>query len=798
MVSFGFFNSSNGDRKYSADDISRIFSYLITDGILATYGDKFFTTPSTSKLGVVLGTGWAWFNHTWTQSDTAIPFDVDEPDPSLDRFDAIYLKVDRRSLGRVNSLGLVKGTAAINPQKPTFPTETDVFYHPLAYVKVRHGVTRIAASDIEILCGKTQAPFITSILQTTDITTLFQGWSEQFGTKMSQWQTAYDTQMSNQQSGYTAKINEWEGEVDDLVSAGSQQMSSQQTQFSSKMTQWQNQFATQLTNQNTTFTTSLNGWEADFTEWFENLQTYLSQDVVTAIWADIEALKTKNTQQDTEIANKLNISAKATSSQMTNNTSGDYWVDPAQVHSKILADTPMAAHLFSGYRVGTGAFNMGTQENKVVQTNVLRVDWTNYFEFSSNGVIATPIGTKAYFLGWFERPNKFAFILSSSLYTKYAPTYISPEYADLESGTIYVRLIPVSETYVYLAFESRAVNANRTTTVYKIIASYPTNQYVTTVYQGSFSYGITTWKPMGFKDFLIYYYYKPTSSATATIYYIADVHETPTLKTTTVNTSLTTAYASPNSLSFLSYAYAATTGYLLFPFFAETTGKVAILRAAYTYNNKTLTLSSVLVNVYSGPYPSYNYIEVYIKPIANNTFQMLVYYLMNSANVTYRYHYIDPNGESNSVTLPTNSWNSGDTVHVINCNKYSTSALGPIIINNDKRLCIYRNQSGSVSVVHFSDRPVAISSSDPLSISSIIRFLNKDERHFTVDFPLVGNINSRMKTSGTELNFMGGCISIQSNDPWIFWFQVVNGTISFVGMDSSYLDYYNILYRPDR
>lgn len=285
MVSFGFFNSSNGDRRYSSEDISRIFSFLITDGVLMTYGDKFFTTPSTSNLGVILGTGWAWFNHTWTMSDAKIPFALSEADPSLDRIDTIYLKVDARSLGRVNSLGLLEGSPALNPKAPTFPTETDVYYHPLAYIRVRKNVTRIAASDIEILAGKTQAPFITSILQSTDITTLFQGWSEQFGRKMTEWENELDTLETSLTSN-----------VDALISRGNQQLSTQQSQFN-----------TAQTNRQNTFNTSLQGWETEFTEWFENLQTYLSQDVVTAIWADLDKLD-KETKRLDALIPKTNTS----------------------------------------------------------------------------------------------------------------------------------------------------------------------------------------------------------------------------------------------------------------------------------------------------------------------------------------------------------------------------------------------------------------------------------------------------------------------------------------------------------
>lgn len=299
MVSFGFFNSSNGDRRYSSEDISRIFSFLITDGVLMTYGDKFFTTPSTSNLGVILGTGWAWFNHTWTMSDAKIPFALSEADPSLDRIDTIYLKVDARSLGRVNTLGLLEGSPALNPKAPTFPTETDVYYHPLAYIRVRKNVTRIAASDIEILAGKTKAPFITSILQTTDITTLFQGWSEQFGRKMTEWENELDTLETSLTSN-----------VDALISRGNQQLSTQQSQFTAAQTARQN-----------TFNTSITGWETEFRTWFDNLQTYLSQDVVTAIWADLDKLD-KETKRLDALIPKTNTSLFDLPTLQTTNPDG--------------------------------------------------------------------------------------------------------------------------------------------------------------------------------------------------------------------------------------------------------------------------------------------------------------------------------------------------------------------------------------------------------------------------------------------------------------------------------------------
>lgn len=41
-VKYGFFDSVNGDRKYSADDISNYFLKLISNGV-------FLTPPTTSR-----------------------------------------------------------------------------------------------------------------------------------------------------------------------------------------------------------------------------------------------------------------------------------------------------------------------------------------------------------------------------------------------------------------------------------------------------------------------------------------------------------------------------------------------------------------------------------------------------------------------------------------------------------------------------------------------------------------------------------------------------------------------------
>ena len=90
-ITCGFFNSLN-DRKYDASQMSAIFDGLINDGIFASVGSAFVVKASTGNT-VTIGTGKAWFNHTWTNNDAILPIKCDPSEVLLDRIDAIVIEV---------------------------------------------------------------------------------------------------------------------------------------------------------------------------------------------------------------------------------------------------------------------------------------------------------------------------------------------------------------------------------------------------------------------------------------------------------------------------------------------------------------------------------------------------------------------------------------------------------------------------------------------------------------------------------------------------------------------------------
>lgn len=180
-VTYGFYNSLNKDRMYNAEQMSSIFNGIITDGVFSTIGDALMTVAGTG-MQVIVKPGRAWFNSTWTLNDAQLPLDVPAADVSLTRIDAVILEVNSAVATRANSIKILKGTPSANPAKPVLSATEILHQYALAYITVAAGATSITAANIEINVGKTSCPFITSVLQQTDITDLFNQWEAEFTT----------------------------------------------------------------------------------------------------------------------------------------------------------------------------------------------------------------------------------------------------------------------------------------------------------------------------------------------------------------------------------------------------------------------------------------------------------------------------------------------------------------------------------------------------------------------------------------------------------------------------------------
>lgn len=172
----GFFNAVKSDRTYNAEQMAEIFDGVLKDGIIPSQGQLFAVTSANNGMQINIGTGRAWFDHTWSKNDSIMVLFVDPPDATRPRIDTVVLEVNHTFDVRQNSIKIVKGDPYPTPVKPTLIFENEIKQYPLAHIRVNAGVSAITASDIENAVGLEPTVFATGVLETVSLTQLWSQW----------------------------------------------------------------------------------------------------------------------------------------------------------------------------------------------------------------------------------------------------------------------------------------------------------------------------------------------------------------------------------------------------------------------------------------------------------------------------------------------------------------------------------------------------------------------------------------------------------------------------------------------
>lgn len=200
-VTYGFYNSLDGDRKYDTTDISSIFDGIINDGIFMSVGTSFMVNAA-EGMRVNVGIGKAWFNHTWTKNDSILPLTLDQSEVVLSRIDAVVLDINGHIDSRENTIKIIKGTPGTVPQPPVLVRSLYHNQYALAHIYIGRGVTSVTQSDITNKVGTGDAPFVTGILDTIDTTDLVAQWESQYRDWTNLKQNEFDSWTTLKQEDY--------------------------------------------------------------------------------------------------------------------------------------------------------------------------------------------------------------------------------------------------------------------------------------------------------------------------------------------------------------------------------------------------------------------------------------------------------------------------------------------------------------------------------------------------------------------------------------------------------------------
>ena len=300
MVTSGFYDSLNHDRRYSSIQFGSIFDGVIRDGVFQHVGSRLMVSQNSGMM-ISVGTGRAWFNHTWTYNDSILPLTVPQSEVILDRVDAVVLEVDAREEGRINAIKIVKGTpTSKNAKPPAMLKEKNRWQYPLAYIKVAAGVTSIRTADITNKVGTSDCPFVTAPLDKMSIDDLVKQWADQ-------WRVFYENETADMNktnafwkeqwriwyAGQTAEIQQtylnWEKQWEDFYNTHSGEIERTAEEWKEQWQLWFYEYVNNSTRElaywktlvTDDFTEYSTFWKNEWRKWYDSQtaeiqQTYLN------------------------------------------------------------------------------------------------------------------------------------------------------------------------------------------------------------------------------------------------------------------------------------------------------------------------------------------------------------------------------------------------------------------------------------------------------------------------------------------------------------------------------------------
>ena len=200
-ITYGFFDarqSSSGvyDRVYTAEQMSKYFKGIFTDGILMNVG-QMLAVSAASGMVVQVGTGRAFLDARWMENDTILDLTVPAAHAILNRIDLVVARLDYDA--RLIEIAVKGGTAASVPVAPS--VERTAFYYELALAEISipagtEAITQSMITDTradEAVCG-----YVTGLIEQIDTETFWTQLQDAFGA----WFDEMKGQLSEDAAGH--------------------------------------------------------------------------------------------------------------------------------------------------------------------------------------------------------------------------------------------------------------------------------------------------------------------------------------------------------------------------------------------------------------------------------------------------------------------------------------------------------------------------------------------------------------------------------------------------------------------
>lgn len=163
-VRSGFFDSQSHDRIYWAEDMSRYFEGLVSDGVLYNVDDGLEVTAVSGEMSVNVASGRALIDCRWIRNSSDLELEISASSSTYSRIDAVVVKLDLDE--REMTIEVVEGTPATTPTAPTLADTDTVKYLRLANISIPAGASTVTVTDNR---GASECPWVASVTPSSSI-----------------------------------------------------------------------------------------------------------------------------------------------------------------------------------------------------------------------------------------------------------------------------------------------------------------------------------------------------------------------------------------------------------------------------------------------------------------------------------------------------------------------------------------------------------------------------------------------------------------------------------------------------
>lgn len=199
-INSGFFDSVNGDRLYSADQMNMPYKRIVSDGVFATNSgtasDDFQVVSASDGMKIHVKAGEAIVGSKWFKNPITQEITVQANASANPRIDSIILQMNNSLSVRAGRIVYRTGEPALSPSAPDLSTDSDIVELRLANISVPVGLGYVTNAYITDLRGSASCPWVTGLIRQVDTSTLW-----------NQYQAAYAAQFQKYTNDFDAYIN---------------------------------------------------------------------------------------------------------------------------------------------------------------------------------------------------------------------------------------------------------------------------------------------------------------------------------------------------------------------------------------------------------------------------------------------------------------------------------------------------------------------------------------------------------------------------------------------------------------